>query len=166
MRDVQHWQLPVNRGVNCALLAWFLTCHHWFWWCISTRLLALGRVIIITVIVSAWLLAFGPAYVLTAGTGAVTTTCTACGLLLDRFWPICQLWTFVVGGVLVPKIFGIGTCCPCFFWKLVTNSLIWSVLQPFFTKAFCRARVKPWLMKKVANVSVVVTWAGPIGRVR
>ena len=42
-----------------------------------------------------------------------------------------------------PEILGIGTCCPCFFWKLVTNSLIWSVLQPRLAKAFCRARVSP-----------------------
>ena len=46
------------------------------------------------------------------------------------------------------------------------NSPIWSVLQPLFAKAFCRARVKPWLIKKVVKVSVVVTWAGLVGRVR
>ena len=105
-RDVQDWQLPVNWGVTCGLLAWLLASHHWLWWCIFTRLSALGRVIIFTIVVPASLFTFGPAYILTTGTGAVTTTCAACGLLLDRFCPICQLWTFVIGGVLVPIDFG------------------------------------------------------------
>ena len=48
----------------------------------------------------------------------------------------------------------------------MTNSLIWSVLQPLFAKAFCKARVSPWLMKKAVKDSVVVTWAGLVGRVR
>ena len=53
-----------------------------------------------------------------------------------------------------------------FFWKLATNSLIWSVLQPRPAKAFCKAQVSPWLMKKAVKDSVVVTWAGLVGRVR
>ena len=64
------------------------------------------------------------------------------------------------------RFWALGPCCPCFFWKLVTNSLIWSVLQHLFAKAFCRARVKPWLIKKAVKDSVVVTWAGLVGRVR
>ena len=105
-RDVQDWQLSVNRGVNRALLAWLFASHHWLWWCIFAPCLpVLVRVIIFTIVVPASLFTFGPAYVLTAGAGAITTTCTACGLLLDRLCPICQLWTFVVGGVLVPVDF-------------------------------------------------------------
>ena len=94
-------------GVTCGLLARLLASHHWLWWCIFAPCLpALVRVIIFTIVVPASLFTFGPAYILPAGTGAVTTTCTTCGLLLDRFCPICQLWTFVVGGVLVPVDFG------------------------------------------------------------
>ena len=59
-----------------------------------------------------------------------------------------------------------GTFCPCFFWKLLTSSPIWSVLQPLLAKAFCKARVSPWLIKKAVKDSVVVTWAGLVGRVR
>ena len=44
--------------------------------------------------------------------------------------------------------------------------LIWSVLQPRFAKAFCRARVRLWLIKKAVKDSVVVTWSGLVGRVR
>ena len=105
-RDVQDWQLSVNWGLNCALLAWLFVSHHWLWWCISAPCLpALVRVIIFTIVVPASLFTFGRAYVLTAGAGAVTTMCTACGLLLDRLCPICQLSTFVIGGVLVPVDF-------------------------------------------------------------
>ena len=114
--DVQDWQLSVNWGVTCGLLAWLFASHHWFWWCIFARLSALVRVIIITITVSALLLASGPVYALTTHTGAVTTTCTACGLLPGRFGPICQLWTFVVGGVFVPIDFGHWDllCCASF----------------------------------------------------
>ena len=101
-RDVQDWQLSVNRGLTGGLLAWLFASHHWFWWCIFACLPALVRVIIITIAVSASLLASGPAYALTTRTGAVSTTCTACGLLPGRFGPICQLWTFVVSGVFIP----------------------------------------------------------------
>ena len=101
--DVKDWQLLVNWGVTCGLLAWLFAGHYWLWWCIFARLSALGGVIITTV-VPASLFTSGPAYVLTTGTGAVTTTCAACGLL-DRLCPICQLWTFAVGGVLVPVDF-------------------------------------------------------------
>ena len=89
-------------GVTCGLLARLFASHHWFWWCIFAHLSALVRVIIITIAVSALLLASGPAYALTTRTGAVTTTCTACGLLPGHFGPICQFWTFVVRGVFVP----------------------------------------------------------------
>ena len=65
-----------------------------------------------------------------------------------------------------PYSFGSGTLLPCFCWKFATNCCIWSVLQPRFSKAFCRARVRPWLMKNVVKDSVVVTWVGLVGRVK
>ena len=159
-RDVEYWQLSVNRGVTCGLLVRLFAGHHWLWWCIFAPCLpALVRVIIFTIVVPASLFTFGPAYILTAGTGAITTTCTA-------FVPSASSGPSSSVESSSPQILGIGTCCPCVFWKLVTNSLIWSVLQPVFAKAFCRARIKPWLMKKVEKVSVVVTWAGLFGKMR
>ena len=106
-RDVQHWQISVYPGVNCGLLAWLFMGHHWFWWCISApHLPALVRVIVITIIVSASLLTSGPAYTTATCAGAVAIPCTTCGLLPARFGPICQLWTFIIGGVFVPVDFG------------------------------------------------------------
>ena len=32
--DVKDWQLSVNQGVTCGLLAWLFVGHHWLWWCI------------------------------------------------------------------------------------------------------------------------------------
>ena len=91
--------------------------------------------------------------------------CTACGFLA-HFGPVCQLQTLTVRGVFVPIDFGHWDSCLCFFWKLAKNFLIWSVLQPRFAKAFCWAHVRPWLIKKAVKDSVVVTWAGLVGRVR
>ena len=65
-----------------------------------------------------------------------------------------------------PQTPGTGTLCPRLPWKPVTNSPIWSALQPLPAKAFCKARVSPWLMKKAVKDSVVATWAGLAGRVR
>ena len=165
-RDVEDWQLSVNRGVSCALLAWFFVGYHWLWWCIFTPCLpTLVWIIIAAVIVPTSLSTFGPAYTTATCARSTAITCPACGFLAHS-GSVCQLQTLAVRGVFVPIDFGHWDLLPCFFWKLVMNSLIWSVLQHRFAKAFCRARVKPWLMKKVAKVSVVVTWAGLVGRVR
>ena len=77
-RDVQDWQLPVNQGVSCALLAWFFAGHYWFWWCIFIpRLPALVRIVIITIIVPASLSTSGPTYATaTTCAGTAATTCT------------------------------------------------------------------------------------------
>ena len=97
-RDVEDWQLSVDRGVNCALLAWFLAGHQWFWWCIFIPCLpAFVRVILITIII--------PASLSTTRTGAVATTCAACGFLA-HCGSICQLQTLAVRGVFVPVDFG------------------------------------------------------------
>ena len=106
MRDVQDWQLPVNWGVNCGLLARLLASHLWLWWCFFTPCLpALVRVVFAIVILAS-LFTFGPAHILTTSTWAVTTMCAARGLLLDCLCSICQLWTLAVGGVLIPVDFG------------------------------------------------------------
>ena len=106
VRDVEDWQLSVNRGVNCAHLAWFLAGHHWFWWCIFTPCLStFVRVILITIIVPASLSTSRPTYAPATRTGAVATTCAACGFLA-HFGSVCQLQTFAVRGVFVPIDFG------------------------------------------------------------
>ena len=192
-RDVEGWQLPVNRGVKrcppCVVVyrrPSVLVVH-------LHPLPALVRVIIITVIVLALLSTSGPTYATTttcAVTSAITCTGTiarsshstaattgcrlltwfapagaacAASCLLAYCGTILQLQTPTVRGVFVPVD---GTRCPCFFWKLAMNSPILSVLQPSFSKAFFRARVKSWLIKKAVKDSVVVTWAGLVGRVR
>ena len=164
-RDVEGWQLPIDRRVGYTFLAGLFTSHLWF------RLLASipglpAFVGVVIIIITASLLASGTAC--TTCTWAATLLCTApvtststaasCWLLsrlapagascttrgLPGYsGPVGQFNAFLFRGVFVPVNFGIGTCCPCFFWKLVTNSLIWSVLQPRLAKAFYRARVSP-----------------------
>ena len=139
-RDVEDWQLSVDWGVSCARLAWFFLGHHRSWWfTLIPCLPMLVRAIIITVVVPASLSTSGPSYASATCAGATAIPCTACGFLA-HFGSVCQLQTLAVRGVF---ILGIGTCCPCFFLKLARNSLIWSVLQPRFAKAFCRARIRP-----------------------
>ena len=68
-RDVEDWQLPVDRGVNCAPFVWFFTGHDRSWGSTLIPCLpVLVRVVIITVIVPASLSTSRP-------TGATTTTC-------------------------------------------------------------------------------------------
>ena len=165
-RDVEYWQLSVNRGVNCAHLAWPFVGHHWFWWCIFAPCLpALVRVIINTIVVPASLLTSGPAYTTATCAGAAAISCTACGFLA-HFGSVCQLQTLTIRGVLIPIDFG--------HWDLLSVLLL-EVGDEFshlvgtptlFCKSFLQSSCKPWLMKKVAKVSVVVTWAGLVGRVR
>ena len=75
-RDVEGWQLPINRRVSYNFLAWFFTSHLLF------RLLApisglpaLVGVVIITIIITASLLASGTAC--TTCTWAAALLCTA-----------------------------------------------------------------------------------------
>ena len=141
MRDVENWQLLVNRGVNCALLAWFLASHQWWWWCSFIPCLpSLVRVIFITIVITTSLFTSRPAY--TTCTGAVTTACSSCstaattgcrlftwfapagascaasGLLLGCFGPIRQLRTFVIRGVFVPLDFRHGNLLPVLFLEI------------------------------------------------
>ena len=105
VRDVKYWQISVNQGVNCGLLAWLFASHNCFWWCIFAPCLpAFVRVIPIAIIVLALLSSSRPAYAPATHTGAVTTTCTACSLLA-YLGPVCQLQTFTVRGVFGPRRF-------------------------------------------------------------
>ena len=112
-RDVEDWQLSVNRGVNCALLAWFFAGHHQLWWCIFTPCLpALVRVIFIIIVIPGSLSTSRSAHASATCAGAAAFTCTACGLLPACFGPICQLRTFVIRGVFVPVDFRHGNLLP------------------------------------------------------
>ena len=118
-RDVQHRQLSVDRRVHYGLLAWLLTGHHRFWRCLFTLgLLTFVGVILVTISVSAPLLSLGSISAATNCTGTIATTCTTRGLLLDRFCPFCQLWTFVVSRLLVPLDFGHWDLLPVLFLEV------------------------------------------------
>ena len=105
-RDVEDWQLSVNRGVNCALLAWFFVSHHRsLLFALIPCLPMLVRVIIITIVVSTSLSTSRPAYASATCAGATAITCTACGLLA-HFGSVCQLQTLTVRGVFIPIDFG------------------------------------------------------------
>ena len=133
VRDVQDWQLPVNWGVNCALLAWFFPGHQLLWWFTFTPCLpAFVGVIILAVVVTTSLFASGTActtctgaaaLACTAPTAASTSTAAGCWLLswfapagascttrglLGCFGPVCQLNTIAVRGIFVPVDFGHG----------------------------------------------------------
>ena len=93
-RDVEDWQLSVDRGVNCARFAWFFTGHHRSWWSTFIPCLpALVRVIIITVVVSASLSTSGPAYATaTTCAGTAATTCTGLPSPLPDPAPLLDHW--------------------------------------------------------------------------
>ena len=75
-RDIEGSQPPVDWGVNCALLAWFLTSHLLFRLLTSTPCLpAFVGVVIITIAVTTSLLASRTAC--TTCTGAAALACTA-----------------------------------------------------------------------------------------
>ena len=128
--------------------------HHWLWWCTSPPVFL--RLLGSSSSPSSSRPRFlppDPAHTSATCTGAVTTTCTACGLLLDCFGPIRQLRTFVIRGVFVPIDFRHGNLLPMLFLE-IGNEFPHLVGTPTSSlqKPFCRARVKPWLMKKVAKV--------------
>ena len=125
--DVQHQQLLVDRRVHYSLLAWLFTGHLQF----RRRLFTLGLltfagIVLVIISISAPLLPLGSASAATTCTGTSATTCTgtsatvctARGLPLDRLCPICQLWTFVVGRVLVPLDFGHWDLLPVLFLEV------------------------------------------------
>ena len=135
-RDVENWQLFVDRGVNCARLAWFFAGHHRFWWCTFIPCLpALVRVIIITVVVPASLSTSRPAYAFATCAGAAAITCSSCSTaattgcrLFTWFAPagatcatsgllaycgaVCQFQTLAVREVFVPLDFRHGDLLP------------------------------------------------------
>ena len=116
--DVQHRQLSVDRRVHYSFLAWLLTGHLQF----RRRLFPLGLltfagVVLVIISISAPLLPLGSASAATTCTGTSATACTARGLL-DRFCPICQLWTFIVGRVLVSVDFGHWDLLPVLFLEV------------------------------------------------
>ena len=148
-RDIEGWQLPIDRRVSYAFLAWFFTSHLWF------RLLASIPGL--------------PAFV---GVVIITSPLDAsCRLLtwlprrslLHHPRSSCLLWprlpllnTVAVRGIFVPVDFGHGdlqasyVACP-------HRSLLFGLRLPaqyhrcprylrpcrFWAKAFCRARVSP-----------------------
>ena len=105
-RDVEDWQLPVDRGVSCALLAWFFAGHHRSWWfTLIPCLPALVRVIIVAVVIPTSLSTSRPAYTAATCASSTAITCPACGFLAHS-GSVCQLQALTVRGVFVPVDFG------------------------------------------------------------
>ena len=104
-RDVENWQLPVDRGVNCAPPAWFFTGHDRSWGSTLIPCLpALVRVIIITIIVPASLSTSGPA-------GATTTTCAG-----NAAATCAGTATTIRSSSSTATLQFASVCCPRSFW--------------------------------------------------
>ena len=130
-RDVEGWQLPIDRRVSYAFLAGFFTSHLWFRLLASIPGLPAFVWVIIIIIITASLLASGTACTTTTCAGAAALTCTASATstsiaagcwLLPRLapagascttrghpgysGPVCQLNAFLFRGVFIPVNFG------------------------------------------------------------
>ena len=166
-RDVEGWQLPINRRVSHDLLSGLLTCHRWFWLLVPiSSLPSFVGIVIVTITVTTSLLASGTACTTCTRAAAllctapVTSTSTAASCwLLSRLapagascttrglpgysGPVCQFNALLFRGVFVAVDFGHWNLLSMLFLEVGDELLIWSVLQPRLVKAFCRARVSP-----------------------
>ena len=140
-RDIEGWQLPIDRRVSYAFLAGFLTSHLWFRLLASIPGLPAFVGVVIIIIITASLLASGTACTTCTWAAAllctapVTSTSTAAGCwLLSRLapagascttrgllgypGPVCQLNAFLFRGVFVPINFGHWNLLPMLFLEV------------------------------------------------
>ena len=189
VRDVEGWQPPVNRRVTRGLLAWLFAGHLWLWWYTVTGPSTFVGVIIITVIVSTPLSSsptclhrhrwcWGSHHCLflllhhcDCQLQASYVACPRRSLLHHLrsswlLWPRLPAQYHRCRGIFVPVDFGHGNFLSMLLLEVVDELPHLVGTPTSLAKAFCKARVSPWLIKKAVKDSVMVTWAGLVGRVR
>ena len=170
-RDIEGWQLPIDRRVSYAFLAGFFTSHLWFRLLASVPGLPAFVGVVIIIIITASLLASGTACTTCTWaaallcTASVTSTSTAASCwLLSRLapagascttrglpgysGPICQLNAFLFRGVFVPVNFGHWNLLSVLFHE-VGDKLPHLVGAPTsFGKGLLQGSSKPVIDKK------------------